>query len=156
MNNVSITAAIPHRPPMLLIDEVVSIGETEIVCRKTFRGDEFFLQGHYPGLPIVPGVILCECAAQSGAVLISSLPDGGVPEGLVPVLTRMNNVKFKKILRPGDTVEIQASIRETVSNVWFMNATVRCEGKIAATLDFACASAPAPEHQPPANGQAGA
>ncbi len=142
MGNVSITAAIPHRPPMLLIDEVISVGESDIVCRKTFRDDEFFVQGHYPGEPIVPGVILCECAAQAGAVLIASRLQDGVPQGQVPVLTRMNNVKFRKMVRPGNTIEIQAGIRDVISNAWFLNATVRCEGKVAASLDFSCATAP--------------
>ena len=64
-----ILAAIPHRPPMLLLDEIVSQDSESIVCRKRFSGDEFFFQGHYPDQPIVPGVILCECGAQAGAVL---------------------------------------------------------------------------------------
>ena len=67
----TIQDAIPHRAPMLLLDEVVEQTEDTIICRKTFREDEYFFQGHYPGAPLVPGVILCEVAMQAGAVLLS-------------------------------------------------------------------------------------
>ena len=109
-----IHAAIPHRAPMLLIDEVVSQTDTTISCKKTFRDDEFFFQGHYPGQPIVPGVILCEVGMQAGAVLLAEIikaaagvDSGDELSGKVPVATRLNNVKFKKIVKPGDTVEIE-------------------------------------------------
>ena len=88
-----IHAAIPHRSPMLLVDEIVSQNEKEIVCRKSFSGDEFFFQGHYPDQPLVPGVILCEATVQAGAVLLSELAKELTGK---PVLTRMGDVKFKK------------------------------------------------------------
>ena len=71
MNLPEVETAIPHRPPMLLVDEVVRQSEDSITCRKTFSADEFFFQGHYPGHPLVPGVILCESAMQAGAILLS-------------------------------------------------------------------------------------
>ena len=93
MTKERIQSAIPHRPPMLLVDEVISRDEKRIVARKTFRADEFFFQGHYPNQPIVPGVILCESAMQAGAILLSQhMPADG--KG-VPVATRMNDVKFR-------------------------------------------------------------
>lgn len=127
--------AIPHRPPMLLVDEVVSQSDTQIVCRKTFRADEFFLQGHFPNYPLVPGVILCECALQSGAILLAGKMS---EEGMVPVATRLDSVKFKQMVRPGDTVEMQVTLTEVVSTAYFMTGKVTVEGKLAARLDFAC------------------
>jgi 3-hydroxyacyl-[acyl-carrier-protein] dehydratase len=61
-SQAEIEAAIPHRPPFLLIDEIVEQTDNRIVCRKTFSGDEYFFAGHYPGFPITPGVLLCEAA----------------------------------------------------------------------------------------------
>ena len=72
MTTKEILDAIPHRKPMLLVDEIVSRTENEIVCRKTFHEDEFFVQGHFPDQPIVPGVIQCECCLQAGAILLSA------------------------------------------------------------------------------------
>lgn len=134
-----IHAAIPHRPPMLLLDEIVSQDDHTIVCKKTFQPEEFFFQGHYPDQPIVPGVILCECGAQAGAVLLSGMMS--VTEGQVPVLTRMNDVKFKKMVSPGETVEITVKLDEVVSSAYFMTAQIRVAGKMAARLSLACSMA---------------
>jgi 3-hydroxyacyl-[acyl-carrier-protein] dehydratase len=137
MSRAEIEAAIPHRPPMLLLDEIVERTEHHIVCRKTFRADEFFVQGHYPDYPLVPGVILVEAAMQAGAVLVSHVPlDGGVP-----VATRVNDVKFKRMIRPGDTVLLDVTLNERVAAAFFMSAKVTCEGKTAATFNFAVTAA---------------
>ena len=119
---------------MLLIDEIVERGEGRIVCQKTFRAEEFFFQGHYPGFPIVPGVILCEAAMQAGAVLLS----GGIPPGekKVPVAGRLREVKFKRMVKPGETILIDASLNERVQDAYFLSAKVTVEGKLAATLSF--------------------
>lgn len=127
--------AIPHRTPMLLVDEIVEQHDDSIICRKSFRDDEYFFQGHYPDYPLVPGVILCECVAQAGAILLASILD---TENGVPVLTRMNDVKFKQMVRPGDAVEIHAKLDETVSNAYFLTGQVRVNGKMAVRLSFAC------------------
>ena len=71
MTMEAIKAAIPHREPFLLLDEIVEQEENWIVCSKTFSGDEFWYPGHYPNFPITPGVLLCEAAMQAGAVLLS-------------------------------------------------------------------------------------
>ncbi len=133
--SLNIEAASPHRAPMLLVDEVVSRTDSSIVCRKTFRADEFFFQGHYPGQPLVPGVILCECAMQAGAILLARfLQDGGG----VPVATRLNDVKFKRMVRPGETIEMAVTLNERVADAFFLTAKVTCAGKVAARFDFAC------------------
>lgn len=135
MNQDPIQAAIPHRPPMLLVDEVVEQDESRIVCRKTFRPDEFFFQGHYPRHPLVPGVILCESAMQAGAVLLAKFVQG--TEG-VPVATRLNEVKFKRMIRPGETIQIEVTLQERLADAFFMQARVTCDGKLAVRFDFAC------------------
>ena len=124
---------------MRLVDEIISVDESTIVCRKTFHDDDFFVQGHFPGFPIVPGVIQCECCLQAGAILLSQRGAGG--ENVVPVATRMDSVKFKKMVRPGDTVEIHATLKEVISNAYFLSAKLLLGGKVATRLDFACSTA---------------
>ena len=133
-----IKKAIPHRPPMLLVDEIVARDDHTITCRKTFRDDEYFFQGHYPDFPLVPGVILCECAAQTGAILLSSMVSA---EDGVPVLTRMDSVKFKQMVRPGDTIEMHVKLDEVVSSAYFLSANVKVDGKTAVRLSLACSIA---------------
>ena len=74
MNREQILRAIPHRDPFLLVDAVVEQDESRIVCTKTFSGKEDFFAGHYPGYPLVPGVLLCEAAMQAGAILLPANP----------------------------------------------------------------------------------
>ncbi|XZE46334.1 3-hydroxyacyl-ACP dehydratase FabZ family protein [Pirellulaceae bacterium SH467] len=139
MNLEQIQQKIPHRKPMLLVDEVVEQTEKTIHCRKTFQPDEFFLQGHFPNYPLVPGVILCEACLQSGAILLSQFtPQDGT---VVPVATRIDGAKFKRMVRPGETVDIEITLNDVVSTAYFMTGKVTVEGKLAARLDFACSVA---------------
>lgn len=136
MSRDAILRAIPHRPPMLLLDEIIEQGDVRIHCRKTFYDTEHFLQGHYPGHPIVPGVILCETGMQAGAVLLSQYAvDEG---GRVPVATRLNNVKFKKMVRPGDTIDIVVELTEQLSGTFFLQAKIFASEKLVTRFDFAC------------------
>ncbi|MEA1950504.1 MAG: 3-hydroxyacyl-ACP dehydratase FabZ family protein, partial [Planctomycetota bacterium] len=106
MSREEILKAIPHREPFLLVDEIVEWTEARIVCTKTFSGEEDFFAGHYPGTPLVPGVLLCEAAMQAGAVLLSRFM-AEEAEGKVPVATRMNDVKFKRMVKPGETLRLE-------------------------------------------------
>ncbi len=141
MTKEAILAAIPHRPPFLMLDEIVEQSSERIVCRKTFAADEYFYQGHYPNFPLTPGVLLCEAALQAGAVLLSQQ---AAQAGGVPVATRMNEVKFKKMVRPGDTIDVEVNITERLADTFFMTGKVTVGGKLAARLDFACSMTPSP------------
>ena len=147
MTREAILAAIPHREPFLLVDEIVSIDDARITCRKTFQADDWFYQGHYPGEPVTPGVLLCEAAMQTGAILLSRLIDPAAKAGAVPVATRMNDVRFKRIVRPGETIEIEVDLVERLATAFFLKAKVSCTGKVAARLEFACTLAEAGESQ---------
>ncbi|MGE3410515.1 MAG: 3-hydroxyacyl-ACP dehydratase FabZ family protein [Pirellulales bacterium] len=137
MTLAAIQAAIPHRPPFLLVDEIVRQEDASIHCRKHFAGDEYFFAGHYPDYPIVPGVLLCEAAMQAGAILLSRQTAAAGP-GRVPVATRMNDIRFKRIVRPGETIDIEVELTERLADAFFLKGKVSVEGKVAARLEFAC------------------
>jgi 3-hydroxyacyl-[acyl-carrier-protein] dehydratase len=150
MTEPRVTDLIPHRGPMLLVDEIVELLPDQATCRKTFRSDEYFFQGHYPDHPLVPGVILCECAAQTAAILLARhhVRAAGNAEH-VPVLTRLNNVRFRQTVHPGDTIEIHAKLDDNVSSAWFLSATIRKDGGRVARLELACTLAPHPSAAAP-------
>ena len=87
-------------------------------------------------IPIVPGIILCEASMQAGAILLSQFGGEGTP-----VATRMNDVRFRRIVRPNDTIEIRAELKEQLSNAYFMTSKVSVDGKVALRFEFACALA---------------
>ena len=134
---MKIEDAIPHRAPFLLVDEIISIDGPMIRTRKKIDPADPVFMGHFPGFPIQPGVLICEAVVQSGAILIAHLEQGGT-KGKIPVLTRMNNAKFKQMVRPGDTIEMESTVVEKMPGAYFMQGSARTNGKLAVSLDFAC------------------
>lgn len=108
MSQDQILAAIPHRPPFLLVDEILQWTDSHIVCSKIFTGKEDFFAGHYPGYALVPGVLLCEAAMQCGAILLSKYFADN--ENKIPVTTRINDVRFKRMVRPGETICMEVEL----------------------------------------------
>ncbi|GHT16055.1 beta-hydroxyacyl-ACP dehydratase [Planctomycetales bacterium] len=134
-----VKALIPHREPFLFVDEIVDFDGQKIVCKKTFKGDEFFFQGHYPGNPVVPGVIQCEAGMQTGALLLRKIFVDEVFGERVPVVAKMGDVKFKQMVKPGDTITIEAKFKNKMANVYFFHTKVMVHGKTAVQFDVACA-----------------
>lgn len=126
--------AIPHRPPFLFVDRIVELSGTKIRTTKEIRPDEPVFEGHYPGQPIMPGALICESIFQTGAVLLSKMM-GGVGKG-IPVLTRINNAKFKSIVKPGSTLDIEAELVEKVSNAYYMKGKASVAGRTSVTVEF--------------------
>lgn len=134
---------IPHRPPFLWVDEIIECDTTTILTQKTIPVDLELFRGHYPDRPLMPGVLLCEAIFQSGALLMSYILESEKTDVTVgvPVLTRINGAKFKRMVYPGDTVQISVSLKETIGTVSFMKGTMRIDGKVAVQVDFSCAIA---------------
>lgn len=135
-----ITKRIPHRPPFLWLDRVMEITDSSILVEKTIPEDLELFQGHYPGYPLMPGVLLCEAVFQAGGVLLAELlrSKGGSSDLAKPVLTRIQGAKFKREVYPGDTIMISARVKEQMGEAWFLKGNVRVHGKIAVQVEFGC------------------
>ena len=130
---------IPHRPPFLFVDEIIAHDGDVLVAQRTWRANENFYQGHYPGAPITPGVLLCEAVFQTGALLMAKLMSrAGEQEG-VPLLTKVTDVRFRLPVYPGDTTTIEVRRKETMGDFHFMSGTVKNGDKRVLSLEFSIA-----------------
>ena len=134
MRREEIMQILPHRNSMLLLDDVTEMNG-EAVGHYHVRGDEFFLDGHFPGNPIVPGVILCEILAQSACILLKDQ----MTEGKLPVYTILNHVKFRSPVRPGDTVETRCHLKRVKHPFYFAEGTVTVDGRLCTSAEFSFA-----------------
>ena len=139
----NVTDLIPHRPPFLFVDEIVSETADSLVAKRTFRADEFFYKGHYPEHPITPGVLLCEAVFQTGALLMSKRAQAAGAaageQGGVPLLARVSDVKFRNPVFPGETVELSVKIKEVMGGFTMMSGAITSAGKRVLSVDFAVA-----------------
>ena len=135
-----ITALIPHRPPFLWIDRIVSFENGAMVTEKTIPADLDIFKGHYPEYPILPGVILCEALFQTGALLIARISqDAAETKSGIPVLTRIGGARFKRPVGPGSIIQMQVNVKEKIAGAWFLKGILRVNEKIAVQVDFSCA-----------------
>ncbi len=134
MNRDEIMKILPHRDSMLLLDDAEE-KDGMAVGHYTVRGDEFFLDGHFPGNPIVPGVILCEILAQSACVLMQDVMKGGN----FPVYTGLEHVKFRSPVKPGDTIEAKSRIKRTKHPFYFAEGTIMVGHRLCVSAEFSFA-----------------
>ena len=130
---------IPHRPPFLFVDEIISHDGDVLVAQRTWRATEEFYRGHYPGAPITPGVLLCEAVFQTGALLMAKLMGSAGGQDGVPLLTKVTDVRFRLPVYPGDTTTIEVRRKETMGDFHFMSGTVKNGDKRVLSLEFSVA-----------------
>ena len=140
MNALSkVLERIPHRPPFLFVDEIVSETPELLVARRTWRADEDFYGGHYPGAPITPGVLLCESVFQAGALHLSrTLAEQGVPPG-VPLLVKISDVRFRNPVFPGDAVTIEVRKKNALGGFFIMSGAMKRGATRIMTVEFSVA-----------------
>ena len=125
---------IPQRPPFLFLDRIIELGEDTIWAQKEVTGEEDFFKGHFPDNPIMPGVLLQEAAFQAGAFLM-----GGQSNEQVGVVTRVDKVKFRGLVRPGETLDIKVEKTDALSNAVFFKGKLFVKEKCVLSLEFSCA-----------------
>ncbi|MCI8500003.1 MAG: beta-hydroxyacyl-ACP dehydratase [Clostridia bacterium] len=134
MTREEIKEVLPHREPMLLVDEAYKNEDGTATGVYNVRGDEFFLQGHFPDAPVVPGVILCEMAAQSSCLLMAEKV-----KGKATLYAGMNNVKFKQSVFAGDTVKFTCAHMRSFGAFHFIKAEGRVGDKLCLSGEFSFA-----------------
>jgi 3-hydroxyacyl-[acyl-carrier-protein] dehydratase len=137
LGRAEIEAILPHREPFLLIDEIVELElGVRAVARKTVREDEWYLAGHFPGRPIMPGVLIVEAMAQTGAVAVLSEEEN---RGRLALFAGIDDVRFKRLVQPGDELELTCVLERVRGPIGKGRATAHVAGELAArgTLTFA-------------------
>ena len=128
LNKEQIKTFMPHREPMLLLDQVRLDAKGQSSGSYHVEGDEYFLQGHFPGHPVVPGVILCEIIAQTAGVLVEE----ELKKGLLSLFTGMEQVRFRRMVRPGDTIHTTCSMIRASGSLIKIRGEARVEGQLCA------------------------
>jgi 3-hydroxyacyl-[acyl-carrier-protein] dehydratase len=120
---------LPHRDPFLLLDEIVELEPgARVVARKRVRADEWYLAGHFPGRPIMPGVLMIEAMAQAGAVAALSAEEN---RGKLALFAGIDDVRFKRIVTPGDELELTCELERVRGPVGRGKATATVDGELA-------------------------
>ena len=140
MSSDEVLRAIPHRPPFLFVDEVIEIRDDGATTQFTVREDLDFFQGHYPGNPIMPGVIICEAVFQSAAVFLVKKFSGDYDgKQVTPVLGKIMNARFREMVRPGDVLTIDVSIKEKMGMFFICKGVVKNGEKRSLNLEYTLA-----------------
>jgi len=138
VSDARILSLIPHRPPFLWVDKIISLSATVIETEKTIAADLDVFNGHYPGNPLMPGVLLCEAIFQSGALLLAE-SFSGTDNNKIPVLTRITDTRFKRRVMPGETISIEVKLVDTISSVSILKGKARVGSELAVKTEFCCA-----------------
>lgn len=128
---------IPHRPPFLLIDRAEDfVSETSLVGIKNVTINESFFQGHFPGAPVMPGVLIVEALAQTGGLLMSKSWDVDT-EGKIILFMSVDNCRFRRPVKPGDVIRLEVNVMQSRRNVVKFKGKAKVGDQVAAECEFA-------------------
>ena len=126
----------PQREPFLFVDRVVLVTDKSIKTEKLVKEDEPFFAGHFPGRPVMPGVLICEAVFQSSSILMNKRSDISLDDERIPLITRISNVKLKRVVLPGDLMEVEVKLIEVVGQAAYMAGKVKVGEKTVLTMEF--------------------
>lgn len=135
-------AMLPHRYPMLLVDRILDHEGNKVIGLKNVSMNEAFFQGHYPGMPIMPGVLIVEAMAQTAAVIVLADPQF---KGMIPVIGGMQEVRFRRMVVPGDQLIMEMEMVKRKGTVCVVRGKATVEGQVAAELELTCKLVPQQE-----------
>ncbi|MGM0368226.1 MAG: 3-hydroxyacyl-ACP dehydratase FabZ [Actinomycetota bacterium] len=134
LNKEDIKKIIPHREPFLMVDEIVEVMPGKnITGIKHVREDEYYFKGHFPGNPIMPGVLMVEAIAQVGAVSLLMLPEN---KGKLALFAGIDKVRFKKLVKPGDDLEMQVEMLQFRRNIGKAKGVAKVGSNIACSAEI--------------------
>jgi 3-hydroxyacyl-[acyl-carrier-protein] dehydratase len=137
-----VTDLIPHRPPFLFVDEIVRHDLDGLIAKRTWRAEEDFYKGHYPGAPITPGVLLCEAVFQTAAcyMALKAQAAGAKPGEGVPLIAKISDVRFRNPVYPGDTVVIEVKQKDAMGGFTMLSGHIKkADGTRVMNVDFSVA-----------------
>ena len=126
----------PQREPFLFVDRVVAITDDSIKTEKQVKADEPFFAGHFPDRPIMPGVLICEAVFQSSSILMSKRAGTPSDDERIPLITRISNVKLKRVVLPDDLMKVEVKLKEVVGQAAYMAGKVKVGEKTVLTIEF--------------------
>ena len=139
LDSIAIQKLLPHRYPFLMVDRVVEFeAGRRIVCHKNATVNEPFFQGHFPGRPVMPGVLVIEALAQAGGLLIQ-LSNEADAIGKVFYLVKVDGAKFSRMVVPGDRIELNVTLKRTIRNMAMFDSVALVDGQQVACAEILCA-----------------
>lgn len=139
MNIQDILNYLPHRYPFLLVDKVQSVDTNQLVAVKNVTFNEPFFTGHFPGVPVMPGVLIIEALAQAAGILAYKT-EGYDPSEMLFYLASIDNVRFKRKVIPGDQLILNATFTGRKRNFWKIHGEATVDGEVACVADILCAA----------------
>jgi 3-hydroxyacyl-[acyl-carrier-protein] dehydratase len=137
----AIQKLLPHRYPFLLVDRVVELEpHKRVLAYKNVSSNEPFFQGHFPGHPVMPGVLVVEALAQAGGVL-TQLSNQNTADGRLFYLVKIDNAKFSKMVLPGDRLDLEVSLKRVIRNIAIYSGVASVNGEQVACAEVVCAEA---------------
>jgi len=134
MKAAEILGLLPHRYPFLMIDRVIEVSDDKVIALKNVSFNEPFFQGHFPGVPVMPGVLQIEAMAQAGGILASRAVAFD-PTTHVMLFMAIDNVKFRKAVTPGDQLIIEV-VPLRKGKIFKMKGEIRCDGQVVSSAEF--------------------